>query len=182
MSDYRRWFVPGATYFFTVVTYNRFPFFRDSSAIELLRSAWRDTLRELPCENIASVLLHDHFHCLWALPVRDCDYSIRLKRLKDHFTSEWLAQGGHEETVTPSQKRRGHRGIWQRRFWEHTIRDEVDLENHFDYIHFNPVKHGYVNRPADWPHSTFHRYFRSGHYSTEWGRQCPDHIRDVDWE
>jgi putative transposase len=182
MADYLRWFVPGATYFFTVVTYNRYPYFRDSRAVDLLREAWQNTQRELAFENIASVLLPDHFHCLWTLPPRDSDYSIRLKRIKDQFTVNWIAQGGHEEPVTPSQARRGNRGIWQRRFWEHTIRDEDDLEKHFDYIHFNPVKHGYAMCPFDWPDSTFHRYVTSGHYSPNWGRQCPIDIKDMNWE
>ncbi len=182
MSDYRRLFVPGATYFFTVVTYNRYPFFRDPTAQDHLRRAWLDIQSQLPFENLASVLLHDHFHCLWILPLGDSDYSNRMKRIKERFTCDWLAQGGHEVPVTDSQKRRGNRGIWQRRFWEHTIRDDADLENHFDYIHFNPGKHEYVSRPLDWPHSTFHQYVASGHYLADWGRQCPSHIQGFECE
>lgn len=182
MSDYRRWFVPGGTYFFTVVTYNRYPFFRDGMAIKLLKQSWLTVLQEMPFINIASVLLHDHFHCLWTLPPGDANYSNRLKSIKSEFTSDWLSQAGHEEQVTSSQAERGHRGIWQRRFWEHTIRDEQDMENHFDYIHFNPVKHAYVSRLCDWPHSTYHRFARLGHYSPTWGSECPPHIKDFDWE
>lgn len=182
MSSYRRWFVPGGTYFFTVVTYKRHPFFADSLAQNLLRTAWIDVQREIGFTNLASVLLPDHFHCLWTLPPGDDNYSIRLKSIKDCFTSEWLSRGGYELQLTPSQTKRGHRGIWQRRFWEHVIRDATDLERHFDYIHFNPVKHGYVTRPKDWPHSTFGRYLRTGHYTSEWGSRCPIHIEDCDWE
>ncbi len=165
MSEYRRWYVPGGTNFFTVVTYKRYPFFRDAKAQDLLRQAWLKVLQQLPFTNIASVLLHDHFHGLWTLPPSDGDYSRRLKSIKDRFTSDWLSQGGLEVQVTSSQARRGHRGIWQRRFWEHVIRDEQDMENHFDYIHFNPVKHGYVSSLSEWPYSTFHRYVRLGHYA-----------------
>jgi putative transposase len=182
MSDYRRYFVKGGTYFFTVVTYHRHPFFRSDLARDLLRQTWLATQTELPFTNIASVLLHDHFHCLWTLPPSDKNFSDRLQKIKCDFTSAWLAHGGYEVAVSRSQKARGNRGVWQRRFWEHVIRDEQDLENHFDYIHFNPVKHRYVERPFDWPWSTFHRYVALGHYSSDWGRQCPEHIRDQEWE
>jgi len=182
MSDYRRWYVPGGTYFFTIVTYKRHPFFSDPIARELLREAWKKVQASSPFTNIASVLLYDHFHCLWTLPPGDTDYSLLIKSIKDQFTRQWLAQGGFEVPVSSSQKMRGNRGIWQRRFWEHVIRDEEDLESHFDYIHFNPVKHGYVGKPLDWPYSTFHRYVHSGHYSRNWGSQCPTNIKNCNWE
>ncbi len=182
MSDYRRWYVPGGTYFLTVVTYKRYPFFRDASAVNLLREAWTKVQREKSFTNVASVLLHDHFHCLWTLPAGDDDYATRIKIIKDYFTSQWLSKGGLELPVTPSRAKRGNRGIWQRRFWEHVIRNEDDLKNHFDYIHFNPVKHSYVTRPLDWPHSTFHRYVREEHYASTWGSLCPEHIKDCEWE
>jgi putative transposase len=182
MPDYRRYFIPGGTYFFTVVTYKRFPFFRTPLAISLLRDAWRKTHQEAPFINYASVLLHNHFHCLWTLPPLDDNYSMRLKRLKDRFTSSWLCEGGYEVPVTASQKKRGHRGIWQIRFWEHTIRDERDFDNHFNYIHFNPVKHGYCRKAADWPYSTFHRWVTRGYYDPLWGSECPDAIKDCDWD
>ena len=182
MSAYRRWFVPGGTYFFTVVTYNRYPFFRDPSAVDMLRDSWLKTQANLTFTNIASVVLPDHFHCLWSLPPNDDDFSKRLKSIKDRFTMTWLASGGHEEAVSESARSRGCRGIWQPRFWEHVIRDEDDLENHFDYIHFNPVKHGYVTHPSQWPHSTYHRYVSSGHYSSHWGHQCPKHIETLELE
>ena len=182
MSHFRRWFVPGATYFFTVVTYHRAPLFRAEPARSLLRTVWLQTQQAMPFTNLASVLLHDHFHCLWTLPSGSDDYSTRLQRIKAEFTMAWLAQGGYEPVVSSSQRRRGNRGVWQRRFWEHVIRDQDDLERHFDYIHFNPVKHGYVSRPGDWAYSTFQRYVRSGHYSPQWGRQCPSHIEHLEWE
>jgi putative transposase len=182
MPDYRRWFVPGGTYFFTVVTCHRYPFFRDPTARRMLGKAFRDVKSECPFEVFAIVLLWDHLHCLWTLPTGDANYPARWKAIKDQFTSDWLADGGHEEQVTPSQQRRGHRGIWQRRYWEHTIENEKDLERHFDYIHFNPVKHEYVSRAADWPWSSFHRYVASGHYPAEWGREEPGHLAGLDFE
>jgi putative transposase len=85
-------------------------------------------------------------------------------------------------SVTPSQRSRGHRGIWQRRYWEHTIRDEADLERCCDYIHYNPVKHGYVRRPMDWPWSSFGRFVRLGHYPEDWGRMMPAHLQGLEWD
>ncbi len=180
MSDYRRWFVPGGTYFFTIVTYHRYPFFQDALARRLLGNAIRKTRTELPCGLPAIVLLHDHLHCLVTLPRGDADYPKRLKTIKDRFTSTWLEAGGHEEKVTASQKRRGHRGIWQRRHHEHVIRDEEDLEKHFDYIHFNPVKHGYVSQVKEWQWSSFQRHTASGHYSLEWGSTPLTHLADME--
>jgi putative transposase len=182
MSDYRRWFVPGGTYFFTLVTCHRYPFFRDAMARDLLGQAIRKTIAEQPFRLPAIVLLHDHLHCLVTLPQADSDYPGRMKAIKDCFTSDWLAAGGHEEQVTASQKRRGHRGIWQRRYHEHVIRDESDLERHFDYIHFNPVKHGYVMQVKDWPWSSFHRHVISGHYSENWGSGPLPHLDGMDLE
>src|SRR5262245_33093340 len=124
----------------------------------------------------AIVLLWDHLHCLWSLPPQDQDFSGRWQDIKQRFTAAWLENGGTEATVTSSQARRGHRGVWQRRFWEHLIRNEEDLEAHCDYIHYNPVKHGYVTRPRDWPWSSFHRFVRDGVYPLDWG--CDDSARE----
>jgi putative transposase len=167
MSDYKRYFVPGGTYFLTVVTAQRSPLFADQPARRLLGSAMRDCLTRRPLEVLATVLLPDHFHCLWALPPDDAAYSERLRWVKREFTRRWLACGGVEQRRMDSTQRR--RGVWQRRFWEHLIRDEKDLENHFDYIHYNPVKHGYVGSPRDWEWSSFHRWVRAGHYAADWG-------------
>src|SRR6059058_5988290 len=138
MSDYRRWFVDGGTYFFTVVAYDRRPIFADPCARQLLGDVMRKIAAELPFEMVAIVLLPDHLHALWTLPRGDHNYSLRWKKIKIGFTTAWLKSGGHEAKVSRSQRRRGHRGVWQRRFWEHTIRDEEDLSNHADYIHYNP--------------------------------------------
>ncbi len=169
MSDYRRYFVAGGTYFFTVVTERRRPLFADARARRLLGSVFRRGLHRSPMRVLAIVLLPDHLHCLWALPPGDSDYSGRWRWLKGEFTRQWLTIGGKEQPHdTPTRQRR--RGVWQRRFWEHTIRDEADLERHANYIHYNPVKHGLVASPHEWPWSSFHRWVRAGHYTLDWGR------------
>ena len=172
MSDYRRYFVAGGTYFFTVVTGGRAPLFANDAARQLLGSVFRRCLLREPFQIVAIVLLPDHLHSLWTLPRGDNDYSERWRWLKSEFTRQWLSLGGAEPSSRLAQQREGRRGVWQRRFWEHTIRDETDLERHADYIHFNPVKHGLVQRPRDWPWSSFHRWTRLGHYSPDWGRDA----------
>ena len=169
MSDYHRYFVPGGTYFFTVVTDGRCPLFADPRARRLLGSVFRRGLDRSPLRVLAIVLLPDHLHCLWALPPGDSDYPGRWRWVKGEFTRQWLAIGGSEQP-NDSRVRQRRRGVWQRRFWEHTIRDETDLERHADYIHYNPVKHGLVAAPREWPWSSFHRWVQLGHYPPDWGR------------
>jgi putative transposase len=130
----------------------------------------KECFGEYPTEVIAMVLLPEHLHALWALPSGDSNYSIRWSYTKGRFTNAWLASGGREPASPAMGTKEGRRGVWQRRFWEHTIRDESDLEAHFDYIHYNPVKHGLVDSPRDWPWSTFHRWVSAGHYQPHWGR------------
>jgi putative transposase len=182
MSEYRRWYQEGGTYFFTVVTCRRYPFFRQQKARQILAKALRDIRDEQPFATIAMVLLEDHFHAIWSLPPGDDDFSGRFQAVKAAFTKQWLASGGIEMPVSRAQAKRGLRGIWQRRFWEHLIRDEEDLSNHCDYIRFNPVKHGCVTRPADWPYSTFHRFVAAGHYEPDWGATLPANIAEMDYE
>lgn len=169
MSDYRRYFVPGGTYFFTLITERRAPLFAGESARHMLGDVMRECAARHPFETIAIVLLPDHLHALWQLPPNDDRYSLRWNWIKRKFTQRWLAQGGREQQRPQSRLRERRRGVWQRRFWEHTIADESDLENHFDYMHYNPVKHGYVTRPRDWLPSTFHRWVAHGHYDINWG-------------
>ena len=118
-----------------------------------------------PFALIAMVILPDHLHAIWRLPAGDADYSNRWRRIKAAFSQRMT--GG--EDLSKSRLAKGERGIWQRRFWEHTIRDEMDLRQHIDYVHFNPVKHGHAVRVADWPHSTFHGYVQRGTYPLDWG-------------
>jgi len=169
MSDYRRYFVAGGTYFFTVVTEGRAHVFDSTDACRLLGQTLRACFRRYPVQVIAMVLLPDHLHALWALPQGDVDYSLRWRWIKREFTRKWLAAGGVEQASNASRQSERRRGVWQRRFWEHTIRDEDDLESHFDYIHYNPVKHGLAQRPRDWEWSTFRRWVRAGHYDVDWG-------------
>jgi putative transposase len=182
MADYRRWYVPGGTYFFTVVTYRRHPLFADPAARALLGTVMREERDKAPFETVACCLLPDHFHVLWTLPPDDDDYSGRLKNIKSEFTERWIASGGKELPVSAARRRRGRRGIWQPRFWESTIEDEEEMESDFDYIHYNPVKHGHARRPWDWLPSTFRRYVAMGHYPWNWGETEPPHLRGLDFE
>ena len=116
MPDYRRWYVPGGVFFFTVVCYRRRPLFRDPSASALLGDVMREIRNESPFETIAACLLPDHLHVIWQLPRADADYSVRWKRIKRRFTERWLASGGTELPVSESRRERGERGVWQRRF------------------------------------------------------------------
>ncbi len=163
MSNYRRARVPGATYFFTVALAERGGRLLVEN-IALLREAFRTTRRERPFRIDAMVVLPDHLHAVWTLPPGDAEFPIRWRLIKSRFSLA-VPRG---ERIRPSRAMKGERGIWQRRYWEHLIRDDTDFRNHVEYSHFNPVKHGLVRRVADWPHSTFHRYVRAGMYPREW--------------
>jgi putative transposase len=182
MPDYRRWYQPGGTYFFTVVTYARHRLFERDLSRRLLGGAMRSVAEEMPWKTIAIVLLYDHLHVLWTLPAGDDDFSGRWQRIKTQFTAQWLAAGGEEVPLTPAQAARGQRGVWQKRFWEHLIRDAHDLSNHCDYIHYNPVKHEYVKRSWDWPYGSFRRFVSAGHYPKSWGESEPQSIAGMDYE
>ena len=163
MSNYRRARVPGATYFFTVNLRDR----RSDllvREIDLLRATVRSTQQRHPFHIDAWVVLPEHMHCLWTLPPGDAYFARRWKVIKFAFARRLP----REEPLTDSQASRGERGIWQRRYWEHLIRDEQDYQRHFDYIHFNPLKHGYVQQLADWPYSSFHRAVAMGLYPQDW--------------
>jgi putative transposase len=163
MTTYRRNFVAGGTYFFTVnLAERRLQLLTDN--IELLRAAFRDTRRRHPFTIDAIVVLPDHLHAIWTLPAGDADFAVRWQLIKARF-SRGLPPG---ERISVSRSRKRERGIWQRRYWEHTLRDEEDFSRHVDYIHFNPVKHGHVERVEDWPFSSFHRMVRLGVYAESW--------------
>ncbi len=169
MPRYIRRRVDGGTYFFTIVLMNRGSRLL-LEHVELLRTAFRHVRARRPFDIDAIVILPDHLHCIWTLPTGDHDYSTRWRLIK-HYFSRALPSG---ESRSRSRTRRGERGLWQRRFWEHTIRDENDFDRHVEYIHYNPVKHGYVDRPIDWPYSSFHRYVSRGIYPATWCT-CPMH-------
>jgi REP-associated tyrosine transposase len=153
--EYRRFYRSGARYFFTVVTENRQPLLIDN--IERLRAAFRLCLSRYPFEIDAIVVLPDHLHTLWKLPDGDADFSRRWMVIKRKFSS-----GFPQGDVNAAMAKKREKGIWQRRFWEHCIRDEADWRRHMDYIHYNPVKHAYVSSPEDWPYSSFQRSIHKG--------------------
>ncbi len=163
---YRRATVPGATYFFTLVAHERRPLFVAPENVRRWRDAVASYARRRPFIVEAEVILPDHLHALWTLPDGDSDYATRIRLIKTRVTKE-LA--GPEASSSPSRLRKGERDIWQRRYWEHVIRDERDFQMHLDYIHYNPVKHGLAARPADWPHSTFSDWVSKGRYDNWWG-------------
>jgi len=173
MRCYIRNYVPGGTFFFTVVTYERRRMLTDALARPVFRSALRQVRAKWPFDIIAIVLLPDHVHTVWSLPADECDYSLRLQKVKEIFTKQYLAAGGTAAIPTPSEAFHGQRGIWQPRFWEHTVAGEDDLKRCVDYVHWNPVKHGFVRRVKDYAWSSFHRYVSAGEYAGDWGAEDP---------
>ncbi len=179
MTDYRRANFEGGCYFFTVVTYDRRPFLTEPSARECLRAAWRQARQQSNFELIAVCLLPEHLHCIWKLPQGDCDFSLRWARIKAYFTRRYLAARGFEARQSLSRTNKRERPIWQRRFWEHQIRDETDLQRHIDYIHYNPVKHGLVERVEAWPWSSYHRYVKTHACSDLYWRTAQEGFNDL---
>lgn len=157
--DYRRAYVKGGCYFFTVALANRKTDLLVQH-IDLLRNAFKYVKERHPFTINAMVVLPDHLHCIWTLPEGDCDYAKRWGLIKIYFSK----QIPKTERTNKSRENKGERGIWQRRFWEHVIRDERDYLNHIEYIHINPIKHGYVENAIDWPWSSVHKI-----NGTRWG-------------
>lgn len=164
--------MPGGTFFFTLVTQRRRPVFKGAQARTLLRQSMAEVQRRRPFAMEGIVLLPDHLHCIWVLPPDDPDFSTRWRKVKEGFTRGYLAEGAGEADITVGQARKGLRGVWQPRFWEHTIRDERDFERHMDYIHFNPVRHGYASCPHRWPWSSFRKWVKCGIYELTWCCTC----------
>lgn len=166
---YRRVLVPGATYFFTLVTYERSPIFADQAAVDIYRRAMRKVQAVRPFTLEAEVILPDHIHLMWTLPEGDADYPTRLRLAKRAFTHEFLRTRRDRRDLPGSRVAKGEQAVWQRRYWEHTIRDDCDFQAHLDYIHINPVKHGLVSAAWDWPYSTFANWVERGVYDPWWG-------------
>ena len=173
MGQYLRNYVPGGTYFFTVVTHQRAAILTSDLARKCLRAAFGSVQDRWPFEIIALVLMPDHLHAVWSLPDGDSDFSLRWQKIKELFTRSYLAGGGKERATSHSRMRKQERGIWHPRFWEHTCRDEADLKRCVDYLHWNPVKHGLVSRVCDYPYSTFDKFVRLGEYPADWGGENP---------
>ena len=169
MTSYRRLKIAGGRYFFTVNLADR-----ESTLlvdrIEALRMACRGVLAEHPARIDAMVVLPDHLYAVWTLPPRDADFSTRWKKIKTAFTK---SVGGRWQ-CSRSKVEKGERGLWQRRFWKHAIRDAADMERHVAYCWFNPVRRGLAGRVADWPHSSFHRAVRDGVVTEDWTTTEPD--------
>jgi putative transposase len=172
MSNYRRTFVAGGRYFFTVNLAYRRPGLLTEN-IGLLRAAFRCVRARHPFAIEAAVILPDHLHAIWTLPEEDEDFALRWRLIKSAF-SRGFPRG---ERISASRAGKGERGIWQRRYWEHTLRDENDFVRHLDYVHFNPVKHGHATRVQDWPYSSFHRWVQLGAYPEDWAGDAGDEER-----
>ena len=168
MPNYRRANQAGGSYFFTVVSYRRQPIFCEPAFREALRVAVEQTRTRYPFEIDAWVLLPDHLHCLWTLPPDDADFATRWGQIKRQVSLRCGKQFRRDEWLTSSKRKHREATIWQRRYWEHQIRNERDLNQHIDYIHANPVKHGYASQVKDWPYSSFHRYVRAGILPIDW--------------
>jgi putative transposase len=164
MPNYRRTCHPGGTFFFTVNLLERTRNNLLTRHVDQLRNSVRIVRRTHPFEIHGWVVLPDHLHCVMRLPAGDTDFALRWRLIKARF-SKSLPQTERRSTV---RIRRGERGIWQRRFWEHLICNEADYAAHMDYVHFNPVKHGLVKWVIDWPYSTFHHLVDEGIYSRDW--------------
>ena len=175
MPRYLRAFVPGGTFFFTVTLLERSRKLL-TEYIDNLRESFAKALQRRPFTVEAIVILPDHLHCIWTLPAGDADFSTRWHDIKARFSAR-VPRG---EILSARRLQKGERGIWQRRFWEHVIRDEDDYERHVNYIHYNPVKHGHVTRVAAWPYSSFHRYVERGVYTPEWA--ADDNVRGLEME
>jgi len=178
MTDYRRARVEGGSYFFTVNLAERGGNRLLEKSIEGLRDTFRRVKRAHPFDIDAIVILPEHLHCIWTLPPDDTNYDMRWGLIKAGF-SRLIPPG---ERRSESRIKRGERGIWQRRYWEHLIRDERDFRHHVDYIHWNPVKHGWVECVGDWPYSSFHDYVRRGIYPVDWVGEQSDMIGLGEWD
>ncbi len=183
MPNYRRLRQPADTYFFTIVSFNRNPWLCQEPARIALRRAIQFVRSKRPFEIDAWVLLPDHFHCMLTFPTGKDDYSAVMKSIKAKFTKDPLTLPFRSicGSVSESRMKKSEKNIWQRRFWDHAIRDEKDYEIHFNYIHYNPVKHGLSKSPSGWPHSTFHRYVEKGYYSPKWASGEVPEFPEIDF-
>jgi putative transposase len=190
--QYRRAWIPGGSYFFTVVTDHRRPLLATESAVEVLRQAIRTVRAKRPFAVDAMVVLPDHLHCIWTLPPGDADFATRWRLIKTWFTKHCdpgllnmasgyaaltrptgvgTATSGYAALTRPTDVgAEVANAVWQNRYWEHVLRDEADYERHADYIHYNPVKHGLVASAGDWPYSSFRRFVTVGLYPKNWGQ------------
>lgn len=163
MSHYRRAKIEGGTFFFTLTLADRSSDLL-TAEIDRLRRIYRAVNERRPFDTVAICILPDHLHAIWSLPSGDADFAGRWNLIKSGFSRGLPAMSRSNSKIARREK-----GIWQRRYWEHAIRDETDLARHVDYIHYNPVKHGYVARVCNWPHSSFHQFVKRGDLPMDWG-------------
>jgi putative transposase len=175
MPNYRRPAMAGATYFITQVTYQRQSWLCTEVARHALRTAINQVRQKRPFAINAFVLLPDHFHTLWTLPENDHDLSTRVRLIKTYVTRHYRTKLGLNLEISASRSKRKEQSLWQRRFWEHLIRDETDFAQHCDYIHYNPVHHQLCQVPTAWPYSSVHRFIAQGIYPPRWGNY-PIHV------
>ena len=171
LSNYKRIYLPGHSYFFTVVTANRDNLFSEDKNVQLFKAALRYVILRKPFKIEAICILPDHLHCIWSMQ-DDCDHSVRWQMIKTYFTRQYRYNN-------PEFK---NNKIWQPRYWDHMIRDQDDLHRHVDYIHYNPVKHGLVGSVKDWRYSTFRKFYALGHYDANWGDGEPESVVDLHYE
>lgn len=172
--QYRRAFLPGGSFFFTVVTERRRPVLASADAVDVLRQAFRAVRAKRPFEVDAAVVLPDHLHCVWTLPPGDSDFATRWRLIKTWFTKHCVGLRSANRTrssrpLGPARVAKQQQPVWQNRYWEHALRDESDFARHVEYIHFNPVKHGLAASAIEWPFSSFRRYVKMGMYPADWG-------------
>jgi putative transposase len=180
MPNYRRARITGGTYFFTVVTRHRIPLLASALAVSALQDSFAGVMAHHPFTMDALVILPDHLHCIWTLPQDDGDFSTRWRLVKTGFFH--ACRRSRREPILPPSFWRGDGSLWQERFWEHLIRDQTDFNAHCDYIHYNPVKHGMVHSPSEWPHSTFDAFVQRGFYTVDWGSNVSPQVMVLDLE
>ncbi len=176
---YRRVYIEGGSYFFTVVTEKRRKLFSDDNNVQALRVAFISVMQKYPFVIDAAVVLPDHLHFIWTLPEHDSNYSTRWRLIKTEFTKQYPDKFTVQNA---NRKKKKQQDIWQHRGWEHCLRDEHDFQQHVDYIHNNPVKHGLVKRASDWRYSSIHRYIKSGILTEHWGGDGMSFPDDIGYE
>jgi putative transposase len=182
MPNYRRPHIPGGTYFITQVTYRRQPWLCSKIGRVALRAAIEHVRQHYPFSIEAFVLLPDHFHALWTLPEGDSNLSVRMLLVKRFVTKYYGFQLGLDASLSRSREQRKEQNLWQRRFWEHLIRDDADFGNHCDYIHYNPVRHQLCESPQQWAFSSIHRFIEQQIYPPDWGGGDPVRLLSEVWD
>lgn len=181
VMKYQRYFQPGGTFFFTIVTYKRRKIFISEKTINLFNESVKCVQQRHPFEIQAFCICPDHIHMIWKLPEDDVDYPTRLRLIKSHFSHHYNDK--NRFGLPESRIKKGEKTIWQRRYWEHFIRNEEDFSRHIEYIHFNPVKHGLVDSPILWKFSSFSDFVQQGLYPADWGENSSmDYLNKYDYE